>query len=79
MRADRSARRCWQRCAVPAAAPAPSAQARPPPAKAAICAACHGPGGNSPSPQYPMLAGQTARYLYLQLSDFQEGRRTTRR
>ncbi len=44
--------------------------------KAETCAACHGPGGNSKIPQYPILAGQTARYIYLQLKDFKEGRRT---
>jgi cytochrome c553 len=44
-------------------------------AKAAVCVACHGPNGNSPSPLYPVLAGQTARYLYLQLRDLKEGRR----
>ncbi len=44
--------------------------------KAAVCAACHGPDGNSTMPQYPKLAGQTARYLYLQLKDFKEGRRS---
>ncbi len=43
--------------------------------KAAVCAACHGPQGNSVQPLYPSLAGQTARYIYLQLRDFQEGRR----
>jgi cytochrome c553 len=43
--------------------------------KAAICGACHGADGNSTLPQYPILAGQTARYLYLQLRDFKEGRR----
>ena len=46
------------------------------PAKAEPCFACHGPNGNSVVPQFPSLAGQTARYLYLQLRDFQEGRRT---
>jgi cytochrome c553 len=45
-------------------------------AKAAVCAACHGADGNSTLPQYPALAGQTARYITLQLRDFQEGRRT---
>jgi cytochrome c553 len=45
------------------------------PPKAEVCVACHGPGGNSPTPQFPVLAGQTSRYLYLQLRDFQEGRR----
>jgi cytochrome c553 len=44
-------------------------------AKVQICAACHGPNGNSTNPQYPLLAGQNARYLYLQLKDFKEGRR----
>ena len=43
--------------------------------KAETCAACHGPGGNSAVPQFPILAGQTARYLYLQIKDFKEGRR----
>jgi cytochrome c553 len=43
--------------------------------KAAPCLACHGPNGNSTVPLFPILAGQTARYLYLQLRDFQEGRR----
>lgn len=46
------------------------------PAKAAACVACHGEGGRSTQPQYPVLAGQTARYVYLQLRDFQEGRRS---
>lgn len=46
-----------------------------PPAKVDICAACHGADGNSTNPQYPNLAQQTARYIYLQLKDFKEGRR----
>ena len=45
------------------------------PAKAEVCIACHGPAGRSTQPQYPILAGQTARYMYLQLRDYQEGRR----
>jgi cytochrome c553 len=45
-------------------------------AKAQVCAACHGPMGNSTNPENPSLAGQTARYLYLQLRDFKEGRRS---
>src|SRR5262245_9736809 len=36
---------------------------------------CHGPTGHPTDPQFPILAGQTARYIYLQLRDFQEGRR----
>ncbi len=43
--------------------------------KAAPCLACHGPNGNSTVPLFPILAGQNARYIYLQLKDFQEGRR----
>jgi cytochrome c553 len=43
--------------------------------KAEACAACHGADGNSATGQFPVLAGQTARYLYLQLKDFKEGRR----
>lgn len=45
-------------------------------AKAQVCVACHGPQGNSTNPAHPQLAGQTARYLYLQLRDFKEGRRS---
>jgi cytochrome c553 len=43
--------------------------------KAQVCAACHGPDGNSQIPDYPILAGQTWRYIYIELKDFQEGRR----
>jgi cytochrome c553 len=43
--------------------------------KAAACTACHGPDGNSTVPQFPVLAGQSARYLFLELRDFKEGRR----
>lgn len=43
--------------------------------KAEVCAACHGPNGNSAQGLFPVLAGQTARYIYLQLKDFKEGRR----
>ena len=57
-----------------AAANAQGAGAVPP--KAEACAACHGPGGRAVVPQFPILAGQTSRYMYLQLRDFQEGRRS---
>jgi cytochrome c553 len=43
--------------------------------KAQTCVACHGPNGNSENPSFPVLAGQTWRYIYLQLKDFKEGRR----
>ena len=46
------------------------------PARAATCAACHGPEGKSTQSAFPILAGQTARYIYLELRDFQEGRRS---
>lgn len=45
-------------------------------AKVQTCTACHGPGGNSAMPEVPILAGQTSRYIYLQLRDFKEGRRS---
>lgn len=45
-------------------------------AKAQVCAACHGADGNSVAPTFPSLAGQTWRYLYVQLKDFKEGRRS---
>jgi cytochrome c553 len=53
-----------------------AALAQTAPAKAAVCAACHGPNGNPTITTNPILAGQTSRYLYLQLRDFQEGRRS---
>jgi cytochrome c553 len=43
--------------------------------KAASCVACHGANGNSTNPMFPVLAGQSARYIYLELRDFKEGAR----
>ena len=43
--------------------------------KAEFCFGCHGPNGNPTLPLYPMLAGQTARYIYLQVQDFKAERR----
>jgi cytochrome c553 len=43
--------------------------------KAEACVACHGANGNSPSGAFPTIAGQNARYIYLQLRDYKEGRR----
>ena len=45
------------------------------PAKAGSCIGCHGPNGNSTMPGIPSLAAQNSRYIYMQLRDFQEGRR----
>jgi cytochrome c553 len=59
------------------AATSTAAEPSPPaPPKATVCTPCHGEGGRSTIPTNPILAGQTARYLYLQLRDFQEGRRS---
>ncbi len=60
--------------AMAAAGAQPAAPAAP--AKAEVCVACHGPAGKSTLTQFPVLAGQTSRYLYLQLRDYQEGRRS---
>lgn len=43
--------------------------------KAATCAACHGPEGNSPTPMYPKLAGQHAGYTVDQLEAYKSGDR----
>lgn len=43
--------------------------------KAQVCAACHGPDGNSPSDQYPSLAGQGVPYAVKQLQEFKSGDR----
>src|SRR5438105_736610 len=40
-----------------------------------VCAACHGADGNSASPSYPSLAGQSAAYISTQLSYFKSGAR----
>ena len=37
---------------------------------ARVCAACHGPDGNSPSSANPKLAGQVQEYLQKQLTNF---------
>jgi cytochrome c553 len=43
--------------------------------KSRVCAACHGPDGNSQSPEFPRLAGQHADYLARALGDYQSGAR----
>ena len=60
-----------------AAMPAIAQSGLPPgaPAKLEICVPCHTATGNSKIPAYPILAGQTARYLGIELSDFKAGRR----
>ena len=44
-------------------------------AKAATCAACHGPAGNSTNPEWPKLAGQNSKYVYEQLVAFKSATR----
>ena len=41
--------------------------------KSAVCASCHGPGGNSTNPEWPRLAGQSAVYIAEQLRLFRSG------
>jgi len=43
--------------------------------KAAVCAACHGPQGNSINPIMPSLAGQPKQFITTQLIMFREGNR----
>lgn len=43
--------------------------------KSKICAACHGPEGNSQAPDFPRLAGQHADYLVKALNDYKSGAR----
>jgi cytochrome c553 len=40
-----------------------------------FCSNCHGRHGDPVTPETPILAGQLARYLYLELKDFKFGRR----
>lgn len=44
-------------------------------AKAAVCSACHGPGGNSSNPEWPKLAGQHSNYTFHQLKFLKSGTR----
>ena len=46
-----------------------------------VCAACHGPDGNSTAPINPKLASQHPSYLYKQLTDFkvQDGQQAAAR
>jgi cytochrome c553 len=43
--------------------------------KATVCGACHGPDGNSPTPDFPKLAGQQEDYLMKALQDYKAGQR----
>ncbi len=39
------------------------------------CVACHGADGNSPTPNFPRLAGQYADYMFHTLKDYKNGGR----
>jgi cytochrome c553 len=44
--------------------------------KAAVCGACHGPGGNGAiNPEWPKLAGQSGAFIVKQLKAFKSGQR----
>jgi cytochrome c553 len=43
--------------------------------KARACQVCHGKGGRSTDPTYPILAGQHAKYIIKQLKAFRAGTR----
>ncbi len=43
--------------------------------KAALCAACHGPDGNSVSAEFPKIAGQIPGYVAAQLAAYKSGAR----
>ena len=56
------------------------AQDKPPAQVSQVCAACHGPDGNSVAPANPKIGGQFADYLEKQLRDFmpQKGQKPRR-
>ncbi|HEX4944808.1 MAG TPA: c-type cytochrome [Usitatibacteraceae bacterium] len=60
--------------AVPASAAKPDLE-RGKQIAATVCAACHGPDGNSLVPANPIIAGQHADYLAAQLAAFKSGAR----
>ena len=66
--------------AVWGASPAPAAKPDPERGKqiaTTVCAACHGPDGNSPTPANPILAGQSGAYIAAQLAAFKSGARAS--
>jgi cytochrome c553 len=56
--------------ALPAAAVTGNASAGK--AKSTVCASCHGPDGNSPTPAFPKLAGQNDDYLVHALKAYRD-------
>jgi len=41
--------------------------------KAVQCQPCHGPDGNSPTPLFPKIGGQHAKYIVQALEDYKTG------
>jgi len=62
--------------ALPAYAQLDAAQMAAAREKAQVCFTCHGPNGNSTVGEYPILAQQSWRYIFIELQDFKAGRRT---
>ena len=58
-----------------ASAPALAGDAEAGQRKAKPCAACHGPDGNSVSPEFPRIAGQHYDYLVKALERYKSGER----
>jgi cytochrome c553 len=54
---------------------APAVAQEAPATASSVCAACHGPDGNSLLPMFPKIAGLQEAYILKQLRDFQSGRR----
>ena len=54
---------------------APAADAEAGRQKSAVCAACHGEGGNSTNPVWPALAQQPAQFIATALYQFRAGNR----
>ncbi len=65
-----------QAAAVPApTGAAPTGSAESGAGKAVVCVACHGPNGNSVTPEWPSIAGQNAAYIREQLVMFKTRKR----
>ena len=63
---------CWGLCASAALAAGSADEGQ---SKSTACIACHGPNGNSPNPEWPVLAGQHEQYIHKQLQAFKSGAR----
>ncbi len=55
----------------------PAARADDISGKATLCASCHGENGVPADPKIPVIWGQNAGYLYIELRDFKRGARAS--